>query len=171
MHRRLGRGGRKDPAELSITAFLNLMVVLVPFLLITAVFSQITILQLNLPAPAASDGVQKKELRVEVVIRENSIELGDGTRLIKRMNNTEDGYDVRELSKLLLAIKANHPEKKDATILLEPDIQYDVLVKTMDAVGSAEVFQAGAVERVELFPQISIGDAPIEQKKKAKRKG
>jgi biopolymer transport protein ExbD len=47
------RGGHRrhnhDTAELNITAFMNLMVILVPFLLITAVFSRLAILELNLP--------------------------------------------------------------------------------------------------------------------------
>jgi len=46
------RQSGKAPPELEITTFLNLMVVLVPFLLITAVFSRITILQLKLPEGA-----------------------------------------------------------------------------------------------------------------------
>lgn len=40
--------------ELNITAFMNLMVILVPFLLMTAVFTHLTILELNLPK--AQDG-------------------------------------------------------------------------------------------------------------------
>ena len=42
----------KPEHELDVTTFLNLMVVLVPFLLITAVFSQLTIVELNLPSSA-----------------------------------------------------------------------------------------------------------------------
>ena len=42
----------KDAHELDVTTFLNLMVVLVPFLLITAVFSRLTIVELNLPSSA-----------------------------------------------------------------------------------------------------------------------
>ncbi len=45
-------GKSKEAPELDITAFLNLMVVLVPFLLVSAVFSRITILELNMPAGA-----------------------------------------------------------------------------------------------------------------------
>jgi len=41
---------QNDPVELDITAFMNLMVILVPFLLITAVFSRMAILELNLPS-------------------------------------------------------------------------------------------------------------------------
>ena len=46
------RGGRRydgESTELNITAFMNLMVILVPFLLITAVFSRLAVLELNLP--------------------------------------------------------------------------------------------------------------------------
>ena len=46
------RRGDKEPAELEITTFLNLMVVLIPFLLLTAVFTKITIQELNLPTQA-----------------------------------------------------------------------------------------------------------------------
>ena len=38
-----------DEGDLDITPFMNLMIVLVPVLLISMVFSHITILQLNLP--------------------------------------------------------------------------------------------------------------------------
>ncbi|NIO40724.1 MAG: biopolymer transporter ExbD, partial [Burkholderiales bacterium] len=47
-------------AELDITAFMNLMVVLVPFLLITAVFSRMTVLDLTLPQVATKKQVLPK---------------------------------------------------------------------------------------------------------------
>ena len=44
MRRMRGRRERNlEAAELNITAFMNLMVILVPFLLITAVFSRVAI--------------------------------------------------------------------------------------------------------------------------------
>ena len=82
----------REPPELNITSFMNLMVVLVPFLLISAVFSQITILQLNLPSTAAASKANKKQIRIEVVVRQNRIEVGDGNKLIKRIRNNEEGY-------------------------------------------------------------------------------
>ena len=41
---------RKTPAHLEITAFINLIVVLVPFLLSTAVFTRLSVIDLALPA-------------------------------------------------------------------------------------------------------------------------
>lgn len=160
MARRRHYERNKEVPELNITSFMNLMVVLVPFLLISAVFSQVTILQLNLPSLAAAKKADNKKFKLEVVVRKNSIEVRNGRRLIKRVSNTKDGYNIRLLSRVLLPIKKRYPKKRDATILLEPDIQYDVLVRLMDAIGTAEVIQGLDVQMIELFPQISIGDAP-----------
>jgi biopolymer transport protein ExbD len=153
------KGGR-EPPELNVTAFLNLMVVLVPFLLITAVFSRVVVLHLNLPQGAGADPADRPEIQVEVIIRENALEIGDGKRVIHRIGNDEDGHDFRGLSEILLEIKKAYPQKRQATVLVEPDIRYEVVVGVMDATRQAEVAQLGGVERVELFPEVSIGDAP-----------
>lgn len=152
----------KDVPEMDITTFLNLMVVLVPFLLITAVFSRVTILELNLPTSAGSSAPTKLKLNIEVIVRSKGLEIGNGRRVVARFPKTEDEYDFASLSKHLLEIKKNYPDKTDATVLMEPDIEYDLLVHVMDAVRIAEVSQSaeGIYDKVALFPDISIGDAP-----------
>lgn len=153
----------REPPELDITAFLNLMVVLVPFLLITAVFSRITILQLNLPASVGEANVAEKKISLEVIVRKERIDIGDGEQIITRIPNIADNrYDIKSLSNLLLEIKSNYPSKLDATVLMEADIEYEYLVQVMDAVGGAEVRQDdGSNKKIELFPEISVGDAPL----------
>jgi biopolymer transport protein ExbD len=165
IHRRRRRHRDKDAAELNITAFMNLMVVLVPFLLITAVFSRLAILELNLPTSqsAPSDTVEEPQFQLEITVRDSRIEVGDrnGGRL-NQFENTAEGYALEDLSGFLREVKQRFPDKLDATLLLEPDISYDVLVQVMDAVRVAEVPAAQGVLTVkaELFPEISIGDAP-----------
>lgn len=138
------------------------MVVLVPFLLITAVFSRITILELNLPTAAGSAAPTKIKLSIEVIVRAKGLEIGNGARVVARFPKVEDTYDLKSLQQYLLKLKAKYPSKTDATVLMEPDIEYDYLVKVMDAVRSADIAQEGQTEmqRVALFPDISIGDAP-----------
>ncbi len=58
-------------------------------------------------------------------------------------------------------VKARFPDKLEATILAEPETSYDVLVHTMDAVRVAKSAQGASME---LFPDISIGDAPVARK-------
>jgi biopolymer transport protein ExbD len=157
----------KQPGEMNITAFMNLMVILVPFLLITAVFTRMTILELNLPPASSSSNETKQELQLEITIRKDALEVGDRhSGLIKRIDNVK-GYDYKTLSEVMKQIKSRFPDKLNATILSEPDTSYDVLVQVMDAVRVAEAVQAGSVTRVELFPDVSIGDAPVNGKEKS----
>ena len=159
------RGGRRnvDTAELNITAFMNLMVILVPFLLITAVFSRLAILELNLPG-SSTEPAKPQELvfQLEVIVREGRIEVGDrNVGALGIYPNTDDGYDYEALSAKLSAIKKSYPDKTDASILLESNIAYDTLVQVMDRVRIEERVEGQRILRDDLFPDISIGDAPI----------
>mgnify|MGYP003406491114 FL=1 len=142
-----------------MTTFLNLMVVLVPFLLITAVFSRITIVELDLPS-ATGPAPTEPSFRVEVVVREAGIEIMDGAQVIAAIPKVDGEYDLEKLSEYLTEIKREYPAKDDASVLLEPDIEYDHLTGVMDAVRSTELRQGDAVTRAALFTAISIGDAP-----------
>ena len=153
---------RHETEELNITAFMNLMVILVPFLLITAVFSQVAILEVNLPSSTDQLDAEPETMQLEVTIRENSLEVGErNAGLLTGFPKTEAGYDFVALAEYLKQVKARFPDKLDATILLESDVSYDVLVQVMDAVRVYEAESNGKSIQAELFPEISIGDAPM----------
>ena len=163
--RKGGRHHRNDTAELNITAFMNLMVILVPFLLITAVFSRLTILELNLPG-SSSEPVdpQEQTFQLEIIVRKDKIEVGDRNQgLLGVYPNTVDGYDYVALAEKLVQLKERYPAKTDASILLEQEIPYDTLVQVMDTVRVAQEVDEDEVQvkRSDLFPDISIGDAPV----------
>ena len=164
IHRRHGGRRNIETAELNITAFMNLMVILVPFLLITAVFSRLAILELNLPGSSTEPvDPQEQTFQLEVIIREDKIEVGDRNQgLLGVYPNTDaGGYDYEALSAKLSQLKKSYPSKTDAAILLEADIAYDTLVQVMDRVRVEEEVTEDSVVRNDLFPDISIGDAPV----------
>jgi hypothetical protein len=80
--------------------------------------------------------------------------------LLGRYPNTDDGYDYPALESKLAELKKRYPSKTDASILLESDIEYDTLVQVMDKVRIGETIEEGSIVRMDLFPDISIGDAP-----------
>jgi biopolymer transport protein ExbD len=161
------RGGRRrhnsDTADLNITAFMNLMVILVPFLLITAVFSRLAILELNLPGSSTEPvDPQDQTFQLEITVRKEQIEVGDrNVGALGVYPNSKDGYDYEALSTKLSDIKKRYPEKTDAAILLEAEIPYDTLVQVMDRVRVAVKVENANVTRSDLFPDISIGDASV----------
>jgi biopolymer transport protein ExbD len=163
--RRARRQRHKEAEELNITAFMNLMVVLTPFLLITAVFSRLAILELNLPSSqtqASADDTPQFQL--EITVRESGIEVGDrNAGTLSRIAKQGDDYRLDELSAYLTRIKQQFPDKADATLLLEPDISYQLLVAVMDRVRVAETRNPddNRLIKSDLFPEVSIGDAPV----------
>jgi biopolymer transport protein ExbD len=154
---------KKHHAQLEITAFLNLIVVLVPFLLSTAVFTRLSVLDLSLPAQSSGvEQLKTNNLQLEVVIRPDALEVGDRIGgLIERVANTAKGPDVHRLGEILTEVKKQFPDKAEATVLAEPNTSYETLVRVMDAMRSTHTVEGARIVRAELFPQISVGDAPI----------
>lgn len=153
----------KPAPELSVTAFMNLMVILVPFLLIMLVFAKITILELHLPPQSNVAKPDEKKLVLEVIIKSDKLIVQDKNRgRLTIIEKLEDEYDVLTLSQFLQAVKSKYPDTISASILLEPDIEYSNLVIVMDAVRAIDIEnEDGSFTRAELFPEISLGDAPV----------
>ncbi len=151
-----------ETPELDVTTFLNLMVVLIPFLLISAVFSRVTIMELSVPTSAGGADLSTPNFAIEVIVRRAGFEIANGSSVEAAIPKKDDQYDMEMLSKMLIRLKAQYPEKEDATVLMEPDIEYDYLIQIMDAVRGSEIRseESEEVEQIILFPDISIGDAP-----------
>jgi len=148
--------------EIDVTTFLNLMVVLIPFLLITAVFSRLTIVELDLPSNASGAAPQQESFRVEVIVRELGIEISNGTAVIATVPKKDDEYDLVALSDMMVALKQEYPDIDTASVLLEPFIPYDYLIQVMDVVRTVEVPTEIETEYqlYALFSDISVGEAP-----------
>jgi biopolymer transport protein ExbD len=159
-YRKLERHSRK-PAELLLVPMIDIFTVLVTFLLMTAVFSRTVILQLNLPASQTEFRDPPPGLVLEVMVRKDLLQVADrNTGPLATLPNKESGYDYDGLTEYLKRVKAKFPEKTDASILLEQDTPYDTLVQVMDRVRVFEEGSGANLVQAELFPDISIGDAP-----------
>jgi len=151
--------GRDD---LNIVPMIDMMVILVFFLIFTAVFSKTNILQLNLPASSTAVPLDlPKGLKLEIIIRPDDLVINDrNSGPLKTLANTPAGYDYDGLSEFMRRIKSQFPQMTDATILPGPAVPYATLVQVMDAV---RVYQlpVAPFSKAELFPDIAIADAPI----------
>jgi biopolymer transport protein ExbD len=169
----------RKPVELLLVPMIDIFTVLVTFLLMTAVFSRITILQLDLPSSNDASAGTPPAFRLEVIVRHEGFELTNGTKLIATIPTVEGKYDFNTLTQLAVSLKREYPDANDASVLLQRDVEYDYLIQTMDAIRSAQVPAsdpavmpasdpaviassegAEGSRRMELFPQIAIGEAP-----------
>ncbi len=151
----------RQPEELLLVPMIDIFTVLVTFLLMTAVFSRTVVLQLNLPAAQTEFREPPPGLQIEVMVRKELLQVADrNSGPLATLPNTAAGYNYDGLTDYLKRIKAKFPEKTDASILLESDTPYDTLVQVMDRVRVWETKQGLTTVQAEMFPDVSIGDAP-----------
>jgi len=158
----------RKPAEVMLVPMIDIFVVLVTFLLMTAVFSRITILQLDLPSANDGSAGAPPEFRLEVIVRESGFELTNGQQLIAALPKIDGEYDWATLSQLTQQLKSEHPDVDDASVLMERTVKYDYLIQVMDAIRSVDLPvngepAAGSIvptKRTQLFTNIAVGEAP-----------
>jgi biopolymer transport protein ExbD len=127
---------KHEHTEINLVSMIDMMTILVFFLLVHGGFIRLAVLQLNLPSASTESQPQPPAFELEITVREAAIEIGDrSTGLLN----------------------------EEATVLVEPQISYEVVVAVMDHVRVAEEQDVvlNRVNRVELFPQVSVGDAPL----------
>ncbi len=156
----------KGRNEINIVPMLDIFTILLFFLIFTAVFSKTHIVELNLPARSTEPLKLPDTLELEVVVRKDGLLVQDkNTGPLQPFPNVGESYDFEGLSAYLSRVKARFPELRTATVLLEPEVPYDTIISTMDAVRSFEGTLDGHPARGELFPLISLGDALAEDKR------
>ncbi len=170
----------RKPAELLLVPMIDIFTVLVTFLLMTAVFSRIAIMQIDLPSSVSAKPEEPK-FRLEVIVRQDGFELSDGKQSIGTVPKVRGAYDLKALTESVLTVKREHPTSEDASVLSEPKVPYDELIQAMDAIRSAELPAADPLVageaaqaaptrapdgsapqtvKVALFTNIALGDAP-----------
>jgi len=153
----------QEDTELDITSFMNLMIILVPVLLISMVFNQITVLELRLPLEQElkAQDLNPDDLSLEVIIRENGFKVNLGPLNIESIDKKDGKFDIKHLSMVLQTMKKKlGNERKDIVILSEQNIDYQVIIAVIDAAKSFQAVVAASVVNAVLFPDVSLGDAP-----------
>jgi biopolymer transport protein ExbD len=183
MRRAARRMRRKRTTELNIVSMIDILTVLVFFLLVNAL--GVSVLGVNLPPPN-TEPPKEPPLDLRLIVRKDDLVLLDREGIIQKLPNTVAGpatnaaasppanagagaaatpapgpsYDLASLADLIGKIKDRFPDEDKITLMLEPEIAYDALVQVMDVV-RMDPGGNGKPQR-ELFPQISMGDAPAQ---------
>jgi biopolymer transport protein ExbD len=161
--RRAGRANREE-ADLNVTPFMNLMIVLVPVLLLSLVFTHTSVIDLNFPSGEASAEFDPEAVHLEVAVHADRLVVGDGRGgAIRTLPVIGDEHDYATLSLVMQELKKRMPQKRDITLLFEDETSYQTLVHVMDVVRSQAVVQGLDVVQAELFPVVSLGTTVQEE--------
>ena len=138
----------------------NLMVILIPFLLLSATVSQTSILNLYTPtnnSEPKNESVKYTPLIVSITI--NGFRIQKGDVILPFIEKKGESYDFEGLSSTLYDIKGEMDFQEEIVLLSEPDIPYEVLVGVMDRARERIILKKGVPQAIPLFPNISIGSA------------
>ena len=135
-----GGGGdkRSSNADINLVPYIDLLSTLICFLLITAVWQQVSVITTNsTTTPPAEDSFNptppdpnKVELSVKIFPQYLEVTAGKDVKTIK--HSSEGHLDKSAIKPILLAWKKQYPDKSEITINSEPKIPYKLLIQTMD---------------------------------------
>lgn len=147
--------GRKTNVDVNLVPFIDLMSVCIIFLLITAVWTQVSMIQIgsSIYGKKSSEETAKPPPRAEIPFRLDVLEsgyrvvVGQQSQVIEKFNGT---YNDEALLVELKKIKELYPEKIDAVVTVRDELPYETLIRGMDA-----LLTAG-------FPEISVATGGAE---------
>src|SRR3990172_11340210 len=84
---------------LNLIPMMDILTVLVIFLLITAVFTHITILEMSIPTQAGGSAVNVPNFSIEVIVRKAGMEIANGSTVEAAIPQKDVKYDLELLSK------------------------------------------------------------------------
>jgi biopolymer transport protein TolR len=133
-----GKGGRNKSVELNLVPFIDLMSVLITFLLISAVWTQVSMIQLgaSFASPRNDDTTPLKpppleDLVLRLDIRSTGYVLYVGKN-VKKIPMIGTEYDKEALIADLSKVKQMYPDKGGIKLAIEDAIVYDHVVAAMD---------------------------------------
>ena len=165
----------KADAELNLIPMIDILSVMVSFLLVYSTEVEVVQNTKSIDIPQSISEQRPRQTVVVMVTKEDVFVQGErvasvaevraSSELIiaplRELPNTPRGYDLDGLTQYLKFVKSRYPDKTEASILLEPQTPYDTLVQVMDRTRIVEVNAGLSTVQAELFPEVSIGDAPV----------
>ncbi len=138
--RTMGRSFRElVENDLDIMPLMNLFVALIPMLLISAVFLNVTVIEMDAPpegVDAASEQKLVEPLHLAVTIREDYFVI-EGNKLKQEVIDRGGDNPEDALSAALTAVVAAYPDNRDVMIISEAQTRYNDIISVMDITRAA----------------------------------
>jgi biopolymer transport protein ExbD len=170
-------------AEVDLTPIMCLFMILVPLLLLSAVFERMAALKAHLPAASTLEETERSKkgptgiVELRLLLREDRLAL-EGTLSHdpsgKEKETYEDfrydfpiqgdRYELEKVQESLRQLKREYPMHEEIVFLIDDKVSYDVIVQAMDACRVEHYAEEGSKRSRPLFPEIALSEAFSEEK-------
>ncbi len=132
-----GSGGKKTvDFQLNLVPFIDLLSVLISFLLMTSVWTQISKIEVkqtpNLPSDEPQEENPEEKLNLRILIKESGYTITKKNAVVKEIEKKGDTFDSKTLDETLKNLAAEHPDNHEVTVTSEDKIPYQQLITVMD---------------------------------------
>ena len=175
--------GPTQTADVDLTPIMCLFIILVPLLLLTAVFEKLSALKVNLPHASTMEMTDKPKeepsgiVELQLLIQEEGLGL-EGTLSHDASGQEKetyqdfryeiplkgDRYDFPKLQKILKGLKQEYPRHEEVVFLVEDKVPYDIIVQAMDTCREENYLKEGERKSRLLFPTIALSEKLDEEK-------
>ena len=133
----MGKDRQQKDVDVNIIPVMNIFLLLIPFLLLTAAFVRLAVVELSLPSlnKGLSEQLQQRPQNLVLVIlaiKETGFQLKAQGFKFDPLYKQKDRYDYPKLIEQLKKIKQLHPYAEDIFISPESKVKYDTIIKVMD---------------------------------------
>lgn len=133
---------RAVSAELNIMPFIDIFSMLNTFLLVSAAFINLGIVEVQIPFLAnssKSESKPKREVIIDISITKDSIELVSKYSAApinrqKKIFMANDPTEIQNFHNELVAIRVKNPQSEKVTLYSEDDVNYQRLVQVLDQI-------------------------------------
>ncbi len=153
----------EEDVEVNMVPIMNMFLVLIPFLLMSASFFHLKAIKTSAPVQGESivNDEMEKDKRVTVIaeIKENRIHLSANSEVVlyedlKKLeyqikNGKQKNYQFDQMTLVLQKIKESYPLSDTVIIVPDRDVEYDTIIQAMDAARYSQ-------SSFDLFPNVVL---------------
>jgi len=164
-------------ADVDLTPIMCLFIILVPLLLLSAVFERLSALQVHLPEASTIEETEKPDEGPSGIVELRLLLKEDGFGLEGTLSHDPAGkeketyedfrydfpiqgdlYDLEKLKLTLLELKQQYPKHEEIVFLVDDKVSYDVIVQAMDTCRLEYYAEEGKRRSRPLFPEIALSE-------------
>lgn len=143
--------------DIDVTPVMNMFMILIPFLVSMAVFSNLAVQSFRLPSSEGAGQAQTAaDLPWTVAVTADRIAVARGEWIFGSCDRTDEGHDFPALAAVLLDAQAAQPGVERVVVAVDDGIICDDIVHTLDRCREAGFTDVGLAAGTGLDGQVAI---------------
>ncbi|MBN1351261.1 biopolymer transporter ExbD [candidate division KSB1 bacterium] len=131
---------KREEVDVNLTAVMNIFLILIPFLILTAAFVKLAVIDFSLPTAGSGNNSATTPPEEKMILTVIDIK-STGELQLKSTGSKFDPippsdatgkYDYQKLIAQLLELKAKHQAVEDIILIPDNGVKYDVIIQIMD---------------------------------------